>query len=416
MKKHHYVYESCVGCGACSGSCPIDALKIEKNEDGFLRAVKQDNCIECRLCLNFCLSRTDIKNSLKRNIVPHTYVAWSKEKIKNNIGNSGGLFFAFGKEWIENGGVVAATAYEENFVPRFRCAKTIEDLKKQAWSKFVQSETGDIFNEVKYYVNAQISVLFVGAPCQVKGLYTYLGGDNKYLLTVQFPCIGMPPQWFYQEYLKDFTGCSLSQLNTIYGEVLADKSEKRKMICTAKDGTVKSELADKSLFVRAWNSFFIVDDVCCRCCDNIAPVCADLTWGNFWYLGVLEKFDIPSEQYENGFSMLLVNSIKGENAVKKMLNRIVIYKRTYREAQTGHTMFQYPAEEHLIMRRYVKSDGRVRFQKAWKEKNFLKLKEEFFNSSDQARSGFALARIMNKKTKALIWRFLYYVHKFKRLV
>jgi len=41
--------EKCVGCGACVGVCPVNAIDI-KND----KAVVNDECLECGACVNVC--------------------------------------------------------------------------------------------------------------------------------------------------------------------------------------------------------------------------------------------------------------------------------------------------------------------------------------------------------------------------
>lgn len=403
----------CVGCGACLDVCPRKANRMSKDEYGFLQMEKSADCIECGLCMSFCQSRERIKESLKRRSHPITYAVWAKDKMIHRTGNSGGMFLTFAKTWIKKGGVVAAPIYDEQFTPRYICAHTYEQLEKQAWSKFVQSETGNIFNEIRDNLSAGTEVLFVGAPCQVKGLYAYLGSDNEHLLTIQFPCIGMPPQWFYQSWLRDFAGCELSQIQDIYGEICIDDSQQRYMKCILKDGTVVTELAKSSRYILAWNSFLTVSDVCCECRDNIAPVCADMTWGNFWYLGELEKFEpISVEDINNGCSMLLIHSEKGDRAFDEIKNSVYFFQRTYKEALTGHTMLYSSAKNHFLMGRYCQSERRAEFRQDMKNKDYQLIKNKFFADKNRKNS-FSVAAHMNSKTKVRIWRCLYYMHKLR---
>jgi len=42
--------EKCVGCGACTGTCPVEVLEMR---DGKV-AYKGDGCIECGACVSSC--------------------------------------------------------------------------------------------------------------------------------------------------------------------------------------------------------------------------------------------------------------------------------------------------------------------------------------------------------------------------
>ena len=47
-------------------------------------------------------------------------------------------------------------------------------------------------------------VLYSGTPCQIAGLYSYLGKDYAELTTVDLVCHGTPPYKLFYEYIKDF--------------------------------------------------------------------------------------------------------------------------------------------------------------------------------------------------------------------
>ncbi|MDK2813946.1 MAG: hypothetical protein PWQ08_1201 [Clostridiales bacterium] len=411
MKK---VFSGCVGCGACMNVCPTNAIEFLENAQGFMKAYKNSNCTECGACLEVCQKRDDIKKKLVRMKEPNTYAVWNKKIIEHKIGNSSGVFLRLATEIINQGGYVAAPIYDSQFKPIYIITNKKEQLIKQAWSKFAQSSTEKIFSQIKNSLYENKPILFVGAPCQVKGLYAYLGKDPENLITVQFPCIGMPPVWFHQKYWECLSGTSLYDLDNIYGEVLLGGSDKeRHMKCVCSDGNVKGEQASKSVFVKAWNSFLLIDDYCCLCKDNIAPVCADITWGNFWYVGLIEKIDVSPITDKGTCSMVLTNSPKGEKWVSIIKRDFTSIKRTYKEAATGHVVFQCPSCEHLLNRKFIESPRRQNFQKDMEQRNFNLLKEQYFSIKNK-KSLFSIAAILSAKRKARIWRILYYLNVWRR--
>ena len=47
--------ERCCGCAACFNSCPVDAIEMRENRDGFLYPyVKEEVCINCGKCVRAC--------------------------------------------------------------------------------------------------------------------------------------------------------------------------------------------------------------------------------------------------------------------------------------------------------------------------------------------------------------------------
>lgn len=411
--------ENCIGCTACLSVCSNSALFMGKNAEGFYVAIKGDSCVRCGKCTEFCLRKEDIKKRLNRRACPYTYAAWAKDKTYRSIGNSGGLFSAISNYWIETGGAVVAPIYNERFVPQYiiTTATNREKIRLQAWSKFVQSELGNIFFDIKRLLSSGTRVLFIGAPCQVKGLYAFLGGDNDNLVTVQFPCIGMPVQWFYQEYLKDLSKSDLSDILAAYGEIADKDADKRVMKIVLKNGNCIYERAQDSIYVKAWNSFKIVNEACCSCKDNVAPVCADFSWGNFWYLGTIKKFLNSEGNNTNGISMLLVHSNKARNLLNQWQGIVTLYSRSYKEACIGHLMFQSQLDHHIIYRRYIRSKSKAHFKKEWKTIPYHQLKKCFFSAG--SNKTFSLAAKLGIKFKAYVWAGVYYnqvlINKFYEL-
>lgn len=42
--------EKCIGCGACTGTCPVEALEMKDGKASY----KGDGCIECGACAAGC--------------------------------------------------------------------------------------------------------------------------------------------------------------------------------------------------------------------------------------------------------------------------------------------------------------------------------------------------------------------------
>lgn len=52
--------ENCCGCSACYAICPIHAITMLPDEEGFLYpAVDEGKCIRCYRCLSVCAFKLD---------------------------------------------------------------------------------------------------------------------------------------------------------------------------------------------------------------------------------------------------------------------------------------------------------------------------------------------------------------------
>jgi len=49
--------KKCCGCGACEAICPLGAIEMKDNEEGFLYPnIVVNKCIKCKMCINICPS------------------------------------------------------------------------------------------------------------------------------------------------------------------------------------------------------------------------------------------------------------------------------------------------------------------------------------------------------------------------
>lgn len=55
--------ESCCGCSACFSICPVQAIKMTPDREGFLYPnIDSDLCIRCFKCISVCAFKNDKKN------------------------------------------------------------------------------------------------------------------------------------------------------------------------------------------------------------------------------------------------------------------------------------------------------------------------------------------------------------------
>ena len=55
--------KSCCGCGACYAVCPVGAIEMQEDEEGFLYPqIDPDKCVRCRRCLQACSFKKDLND------------------------------------------------------------------------------------------------------------------------------------------------------------------------------------------------------------------------------------------------------------------------------------------------------------------------------------------------------------------
>lgn len=142
--------EKCFGCGACYQACPVQAINMEHDEEGFCYPViSEEKCIHCDKCINVCpVSDADEKLFDIRQ-------AWGGYYEDLNVreaSTSGGAFTAIAEEWLKDGGVLFGAELREPTKIVHSYVSDIADVDKFRKSKYLQSDTGMTFQEVKQFL------------------------------------------------------------------------------------------------------------------------------------------------------------------------------------------------------------------------------------------------------------------------
>ena len=180
----------CTGCGLCYNLCPKQAIKMEADVEGFLTPVIDESvCVDCGICKNNC---PQMAGNIAYQEVNHAYAVICADEIREKC-SSGGFFGAVGKWAIKKGGTVFGAAYSDDFRKVLhKKAQTEKQLLALCKSKYLQSDTGTIYSEVKEELLRDKPVVFCGCPCQVDALKRYLKKDYPNLLQIPPKTIHMP--------------------------------------------------------------------------------------------------------------------------------------------------------------------------------------------------------------------------------
>lgn len=190
----------CTGCHACSNICPSSSIVMTYNKYGFLQpSIKSESCIKCHLCENACPILSDWK--IINNAAPSVYAAIINEERIRFLSSSGGAFWAFASFVIQKGGVVFGAKFYNNKVIH-GCTENIDGLQDFMGSKYIQSEIGSSYIDVKQFLGLGRMVLFTGTPCQIAGLRHFLRRDYPNLYTIEILCRGVPSPKVWEAYIN----------------------------------------------------------------------------------------------------------------------------------------------------------------------------------------------------------------------
>ncbi|MDD5618424.1 MAG: Coenzyme F420 hydrogenase/dehydrogenase, beta subunit C-terminal domain, partial [Candidatus Omnitrophica bacterium] len=332
--------QKCTGCAACYNVCPVSAIKMVEDKEGFLRPlIDKRICAKCGLCVNIC---PEINTpAVERFKTPPAYAAWNLDKPTRINSSSGGIFSIFADYILEQGGVVFGAAFDENLMVKHVPVFKKKDLPKLRGSKYVQSEISSSFKQIKEYLNENRKVLFSGTPCQVTALLSFLGKDYANLLTCDLICHGVSsPKVFngYLRYIDSKKGAKIISAS-FRDKYLGWDSFAMKLIFENGKKYLAPYYNDKFL-----QGFFmdIYSRPSCGICQYAKiPRAGDITMGDFWGIGRKHKFE--HDTFE-GISLVLINSRKGEDVFNLCQDRYFKIKRELEEAVEYNLHLRLPAK------------------------------------------------------------------------
>lgn len=190
--------EQCFGCTACASVCPVKAIKMEADQEGFAYPkVEQEQCIGCNLCEKAC----PLNQEKAGTICINTYAMQHKNADVLRESTSGGMYTALSDAVLKEAGVVYGAAFDENLKVCHIRATTNEERDRCRGSKYVQSNLGDTFSQVQKDLFAGRKVLFFGTPCQVDGLRSFLRKEYDNLFLCDLICNGVTSPAVWKEHV-----------------------------------------------------------------------------------------------------------------------------------------------------------------------------------------------------------------------
>lgn len=304
----------CTGCTACYNICPVKAISMKENEEGFLYpSVDYSKCIKCGKCISICPT---INHKLSNNDESvDVYVAYNTDEKIRVRSSSGGVFTLIAENILNDGGIVYGVAFDDQWNVVHRRVDNINDLDLLRGSKYVQSNLCDAYSRCVYDLKSGKKVLFSGTPCQITGLYSFLGKPYNNLFTVDIICHGVPSPLVWRKYLSErFEVSNIKSINfrskTNGWSNFSVKIEQRNKL----NYEIK---ANKDVFMKGFLDNLYLRASCHNCRFKSVGRFSDITLADAW--GV-EEFK-PELYCSTGTSMVLIQSERG----KKLLNDISKY-------------------------------------------------------------------------------------------
>lgn len=312
--------QNCCGCTACVNVCPKAAIEMKENFEGFLYPeLDKTKCIDCGLCKKVC----PIENPPPRNETIHRcVVSRNKDWKVLEESTSGGFMDALAEYMIDAyQGNVCGVAFDESFMPVHEIVNNHQEIKKFRNSKYAQSVLGDTFIRVKRLLQQESHVLFIGTPCQVAGLKSFLQKDYDTLVTADLVCRSIPSPKLWREYIQ--------WQEQRYNSKVVKVSCRRKTY-GYHSGALEIEFANKrhyagsnrvDYFMKSFHKDVCSRSSCYDCQFKTLHRCSDFTVFDSWKPERIA--DLLAGDDDRGYSNVLVHSPKGKKILEQMKNIVV---------------------------------------------------------------------------------------------
>ena len=337
-------YDLCTGCFTCQNVCPKNSITLLPDKKGELHpVVNMLTCVNCGLCKTTCPVNIEIQT----NVAVDCYAAWVGNNDDRQLSSSGGIAALMYKYFIEiKKGVAYGVLWNDVIEPHFDRIEDASELDRFKGSKYVQAFVDDSFRRIKSDLLAGRYVLFIGTPCQVAGLKSFLNKDYDKLLTCDLLCHGVPPYEYFKQELSSIKGVKLSQI-----ENCRFRGNDKYNYYLTLWGRNKELLYSRNASISPYLLGFLVSLTLRESCYSCRFACkervADISIGDF--IGIKNLNSSHSHNNIKNISVCIPVSDKGKQFWKSLCQFYPILKyekRSYSEAVNGGPSLRGPAQRN----------------------------------------------------------------------
>ena len=316
---------------ACAQICPVSAITVEDRILDYRARIDEEKCVHCDLCRKVCPNHE--RPAFKR---PYLWKqGWALDPHIRERASSGGFAPAIQKSFIQNGGIVCSCVFQNGeFV--FALARDANEVDSFGGSKYVKSNPGEMYRQIRHLLKEGRKVLFVGLPCQVAGIRNFCGGYPDLLYTVDLICHGSPSPEVLKSFLRD-KKLAPGELTDIIFRSKKDYARPGEEIIVP-DGI-------REYYTMCFRSGVSLTDNCYECVYAGLERISDLTLGDAWGTGLG-----PGERAK-GISLALCMTQKGEELLRGAalyLTDVDLEKVAQVNTQLSHPVEKPPEHEALL--------------------------------------------------------------------
>lgn len=353
---------NCCGCGACEQSCPKGCIQLKEDGEGFLYPyINNETCINCGICENVCPILV-AKSKFNKKCSPDTiaFAAYNNNEEIRMTSSSGGVFTSLAEEVLRLGGVVFGAKFDEEWNVVHTYIEKVSDLDLLRRSKYVQSRMGSSYQDARNFLKNGRLVLFVGTPCQIAGLKSFLRKEYDNLIAVDVICHGVPSPMIWRKYLKEEKEKnaqkavddkstilhSLKDTPSIEGVNFREKSDgwqKFRFVltlseskCEGKQSRVLSSPIRQNVYMNLFLNDYCTRPSCYDCKFRAGKSNSDITLADYW--GVEKVLKDSRFLDDKGVSLILLHN---NSKAMYLNNTIITQKVTLDEGIIGNPAFKW---------------------------------------------------------------------------
>lgn len=379
----------CTGCFACLNVCPVNAIAVSKDTNGFLMPIIDNNrCVNCKNCIKHCPQRIDFLS----NKPMRSFVGFCNDELIYKSSASGGAFAAIAHAFIKNGGIVFGAAYSSiNCEVKHIMVDDPNLILRLQGSKYVQSNVGNIYRDVATLLKSNKRVLFSGTPCQIAGLYSSLNDSLKSnLFTVEVICHGVSNDTMLKKSIMSYRKNCFPDEIRFRNKSKYEKSDFSLKI-TYPDGKKKIIDARKDLYYRMYVDGLIYRESCYHCLYATNNRKADITLGD-----CSTYKDYRKLSKIKALSTIIINTKKGEFLWKMVETRMSFCLQDMKKEMAANSQLSHPSFKpnnletiyndfkkmsvNDLKAKYVKSDFKYNVRRLLKRIIPLKIRALFFKA------------------------------------
>ena len=327
--------------------------------------VDESSCVNCGLCIKICPFN---ENEKSENKVLFCRSGYLKSKNKLSRSSSGGAATAISEKVIKEGGIVYGASYTDDF--KSIVVKRVDnenDLTYLKGSKYAQTTKGEIFINIKKDLADGLKVLFIGMPCEVAALKSFIK-NNSNLFTAELMCSGVTSQDVHKQFI----------------EYLEEKKSGKIVSFTYRDGEsswrwplIKATFSNYDNYKKPWYASMpgfafktFMRDSCYHCLFKGTNNKADITLGDFWGLK-----DVDSRYNPRGVSAIIVHSKKGEELLSD-LDGFILHEADFKQIKAGnprlYSSLAKPKERELFGQIFSERGLKYAYKKCISNKEIIK--------------------------------------------